>query len=375
MLREIVVTIPPILRDRAIILPSAFAALVEDSTKAISALDNSHGSSLQALSALLLRTETVASSKIERIAASMDDYARALHGSKASAAATAMVRATHATDSLMRSVSEDRTITSAAILGAHHTLMSSDPDPAERESAGRLRDMQNWVEGSDYSPRGATLIPPPADLVEPLFDDLVEFANRSDLPSLLQGAIAHAQFETLHPFTDGNGRIGRALVNAILRARGTTTRVVVPLASAFVARRDAYFASLDAYRLGDLEPILTDFCLAARVASEESAITAQRLDDLPREWLLQVGRSRAGGSTRRVLDLLMTEPVVVSADIQRHLGSSESATFAAIERLTDAGVLRPLTDRKRDQVWGASAVLDELDDLSGRIEARARHGA
>jgi hypothetical protein len=101
-------------------------------------------------------------------------------------------------------------------------------DPLESAAAGELRTVQNWMGGSGFSPRGALYIPPPAETVPGYMDDVVTFADRSDMPALLQAAIAHAQFESIHPFTDGNGRIGRALINTILRRRGATTRVVVP---------------------------------------------------------------------------------------------------------------------------------------------------
>lgn len=232
--------------------------------------------------------------------------------------------------------------------------------------------MQKWLGGSDYSPRGALLVPPPPDLLDDLLADLVAFANRRDLPSLLQATIAHAQFETLHPFTDGNGRIGRAMVNAILRARGTTTTVVVPIASALVARRDAYFEALDAYRSGDLEPIVGLFAFASLAASEESSVTAIRIRELPDQWLADLGRSRRGSAPLVLMDFLLAHPVLSAADAEAVLGSGTTVAYTAIERLEAAGILRPLTDRKRNQVWGASALLDELADLDARIQRRAR---
>ena len=141
--------------------------------------------------------------------------------------------------------------------------------------------MQNWIGGSDFSPRGALYIPPPPETVPGYMDDLVTFADRGDMPALLQAAIAHAQFESIHPFTDGNGRIGRALINTILRRRGATTRVVVPLASALVARRENYFDALGSYRSGDLAPLAGIFVRSTRIAAAESRITAQRLHETP----------------------------------------------------------------------------------------------
>src|SRR5690606_21970844 len=127
---------------------------------------------------------------------------------------------------------------------------------------------------------------------------------------LTQLAIAHAQFESIHPFTDGNGRTGRALVNAILRRRGTTSHSVVPLASAIVAERDRYFADLAAYRDGHVEPLLTTFTIGSRIAAEEASVTAVRLAEIPKQWRDTLGRVRTGSATHRLLQLVHTSPVV-----------------------------------------------------------------
>jgi Fic family protein len=136
--------------------------------------------------------------------------------------------------------------------------------------------VQNWIGGSNHSPRNALYVPPPPDTVKEYVDDLVRFTNRNGIPVLAQAPVAHAQFESIHPFTDGNGRIGRALVNTILRPRGATNRVVVPLASALVARRDHYFDVLNDYRVGRPEPIVAAFAAASRIAAYESRVTTRR---------------------------------------------------------------------------------------------------
>lgn len=370
LVRSIRVTIPSPLAGVTLSIPSAVVGELEAAAHAVATLNTSHGSDLRALRGLLLRTESVASSKIEHLDASVDDYARALHGARSNASAVAMVAASRAMERLMSTVTASRVVALEDLLDAHGSLMAD--DPIERGHAGRVRDVQNWVGGSDYSPRGALLVPPPPDLLPDLLDDLITFANRTDLPSLLQATIAHAQFETLHPFTDGNGRVGRALINAILRARGTTTEVVVPIASALVARRDEYFAALDTFREGDLEPIMRRFAGAALIASEEATVTAGRIRQLPDEWREGLGRTRRGSAPMLLIDHLLAHPVIDAADVEARLGVGTSVAYAAIERLQSSGVLRPLTDRQRNQVWGASALLDELTDLDARIQARAR---
>jgi Fic family protein len=258
----------------------------------------------------------------------------------------------------------------AAITSAHEALMRD--DPYETRFAGRFRDMQNWIGGSDYSPRGALYVPPPPDEVPDYMDDLVAFANGDDLPALVQAAIAHAQFESIHPFTDGNGRIGRALINAILRRRGATTSIVVPLASALVAHRDHYFDLLNAYRDGEVRPLLTSFAEAARIVAAESRVTAGRLREIPADWNKELGPVRAGSAVARIVEILPAQPILSADDARIAVTASASSIFTAINRLHEAGILRPLTNRKRDQVWGASAILDEVNDLGTRVARASR---
>ena len=364
-LRSIVVSLPPFIADHSVALDSETAADLEAATSEIAKLDSSHADDLSALGTLLLRTESVTSSKIEQIQANVDDYARALHGVRANSSAVAMAAATTALQAMIATVGPNAPIRLSAITSAHAALMHD--DPLESSAAGELRTVQNWIGGSDFSPRGALYIPPPPETVPGYMDDLVTFADRSDMPALLQAAIAHAQFESIHPFTDGNGRIGRALINAILRRRGATTRVVVPLASALVARRENYFDVLGSYRSGDLAPLVGTFVRSTRIAAAESRITAQRLHEIPSQWRELTGPVRRGSAAAKILALLPGAPILSSDDAVALIDAPRSSVFDAIGRLRDAGVLRALTGRRRNQIWGAGLVLDELEDLGVRI--------
>jgi Fic family protein len=279
-----------------------------------------------------------------------------------------MAAATTALDTMIGQMSLGGRIELAAITSAHAVLMRD--DPTEASYAGRLRDMQNWIGGSDHSPRNALYVPPPPETVPGYMDDLIAFVNRDDLPALVQAALAHAQFESIHPFTDGNGRIGRALINTVLRRRGATTRIVVPLASALVAHRERYFGILESYRRGQVGPLLSSFAQSSRIAAIESRITATRLSEISSEWQELVGSTRPNTTVSKLLEILPAKPILSADDAETAMEASRSSVFTAINRLHEAGVLRPLTDRKRDQVWGAGDILDELDDLSARI-ARA----
>lgn len=370
MMREVRVWLPPHIAGLDVVVPSGIGAEMDAALREIAALDDTHGEHLASLATLLLRAESVASSKIEHVEASLDDYARALHGIRSNASAVSMVASTEALNDLISSVQDGENIELSKIYRAHQILMADDPQ--ERAYAGRPREMQNWIDGSDHSPRNATYVPPPPRTVDAYMDDLLAFANRNDVGVLLQAAVAHAQFESIHPFTDGNGRIGRALINTILRRRGATRRVVVPLASAIVARRESYFDALGAYRAGDATVIVRAFARASRIAAQESRITADRLATMPETWRGIAGRPRKGSAASKILDSLLAQPVFSADAAVDRVGGSQSSVYAAINRLHDSGVIRPLTDRTRNQVWVASALADELDDLGVRIETRAR---
>lgn len=364
MLRDVTVSLPPLIAQCSMDVPARLVVDVEQAVREITALDVAYAPQLASLGAVLIRTESVASSEIENVEAATADYARALHGIKSNPAAVSMAGATAAIGGLVASVDDGRDINRQALLSAHAALMHD--DPAEVRYAGKVRDVQNWLGGSDYSPALAIYVPPPPDMVDNYLDDLLAFANRTDIPVMVQAAIVHAQFESIHPFTDGNGRIGRALINTVLRRRGTTRRVVVPLAAALVADVPAYFALLDQYRDGDPAPIVQAVARAARVAARQSQVTAERIADLPARWRDAVTPLRAGSAVARILDELPHTTVLTADDAERIAGSS-SAAYRAIDRLVDRDVIRPLTDRKRNQIWGVTDMLDELDDLALRI--------
>jgi len=370
MFSEVVTRRPPLIADQELHLPSGLIAELDECMRAITTLDHTHAADLGPLGVLLLRTESVASSKIERVEASVDDYARALHGVKANESATSMVASTTALETLIRSVDTRRAIELQMIKDAHRALMVQDPN--ELAYAGKVRDMQNWIGGSDHSPRGALYVPPPPETVDAYVEDLIHFANRSDMSALAQAAIVHAQFESIHPFTDGNGRIGRALINTVLRRRGVTERVVIPLASALVARREEYFHVLNAYRTGDAGPVVVAFTRSSEVAARESLVTADRLGQMPARWSELSGPPRRGSAARRILDGLLEFPIFSTDEMAARVGGATSSVYSAVSRLHEAGVIRPLTKRTRNQVWGAVDVLGELDDLSVRIAVAVR---
>ena len=204
--------------------------------------------------------------------------------------------------------------------------------------------------------------------------DLTGFASRDDMSPVAQAAIAHAQFEAIHAFTDGNGRVGRGLIAVVLRRRGVTRSIVVPVASAMLADVDAYFESLISYREGDAEGMVAYLAGAAATAAQEARVSAQILDALPARWTSTV-RPRANSSAERLLADLLTNPVLDAKTAARITGSALPRTYEAINRLVDHGVLREVTGAARSRVWVADDVMAEVADLDSRIGKRTKPSA
>lgn len=369
ILREVEVNLPPYIAELDYPAQRELTTMVTSSAGGLGHLDLVHGRTLKALSHLQLRAEAIDSSKIEDIDADLADYGRALIGEGGSASARSMAAATSALIQMIEAATTSRRITPEAVLQAHRELFRYQPE--EQERAGRFRTVQNWIGGSDYSPRNALWVPPPPELVPGYLEDLFTFANRDDLPALTQAAIAHAQFESIHPFIDGNGRIGRALIHAILRRRRAARHLTVPIASALVAHRDRYFAALNAYRVGAAAPIITLLARSTTLATIESWQAVDAITHVHEEWRDRVG-ANPGSPPYRLMELLTEEPVINSGLVQQRLRIPATQAKAAIAILVESRVLVGLPRTRRSPVWLAGDILTELESLSSRIQEASR---
>jgi Fic family protein len=362
-------TIPPFIGELTFMSDPAAQVEQETAIRALAELDTAAGPGAVAISAFLIRSESIASSKIEHLDASTEDFARALAGVRANTSATAMVSASRAIMRLIDEVGASGRITIDAILAAHRILLQD--DPTEGPYAGVVRNVQNWIGGSHFSPIGAVHVPPAPERVIALLDDLLLFANRDDVPVIAQAAIAHAQFESIHPFTDGNGRIGRALIGAIYRRRGLTSITTPPVASALAADQRGYFELLTRYREGAAAPIVRELARATRIASDEALVSVRAIRDLPAEWTAEL-EPRAGSAVGAVLDGLLDYPVVDAESVEDRIHRATSTTYEALDRLEGAGIIHRITNRQRNKVWAVTAIVDELSELDRRIADRAR---
>jgi Fic family protein len=342
-------------------------ALLLDAAAAVTALNAADASiGLEAIGPLLLRSEAVGSSAIEGHAVSQRNLARALVQPDAARGAARIVAANVLAMEEAISLGEaDRPLTADDVLAIHRRLMAHDP----KAGPGAFRTEQNWVGGRVLtSPYDARYIPPPESEVIPLVEDLIAFLNRDDLPPVAQAAIAHAQFETIHPFIDGNGRVGRCLIHVVFRRRGISTRFVPPVSVVLAASPDAYVAGLEGYRSTGIEA----WCAAFAEATERAAILGTRISEeiaaLVAEWFERAGRPRRDSSTAKIIPLLPAQPITSAVTIRAAIGTRHQRALEGLRALESAGVIKKVSGRDWDQQFAA----EEIFDLVERYEAQVK---
>lgn len=310
----------------------------------------------------LLRTESAASSKVEQIEVGQRHIGRALANLPTRQRSALEVAANVA--ALRRALElSDGPISPATLDDIHGRLL---PD---EDWAGRVRTVQNWIGGSDYSPRDARYVPPDPGDVPDAVADLCTWVQRTDVPTVAQAAVAHAHFEVIHPYVDGNGRVGRALTHLVLRRRRVVRDGIAPVSIAVLADRDGYFDSLRAYELGDVDGYTRSFAHACQTAAAASRRLQRDLGSLRDEWreLPVVSNSRSDATIRRLIEQQLEHPVTSATQAAERCGVSHEAARGALERLADAGVLNRTTAAKNLHIYEAHEVFAALDDLERRV--------
>lgn len=310
---------------------------------------------------LLLRAEGIASSNIEGVRAPLDEVAAAEMEPALGGPAAEVAQNLHAVVEAVRDASR-APLTVTALNRWHSTLMQGAPRILPSH-VGVIRDVQSWIGGR--SPRDAAYVAPPAMLVPALLEDLVVFANRDDVDPVAQAAVAHVQFESIHPYADGNGRIGRVLIGWILTRRlGLHTP---PAVSARISRnRDGYLSQMTLWRQGTQGPWLRWFAEIVESAGGSTLALVDRIAELQASWDERLVGVRADAVARRILEILPAHPVLTAASASEQTGVSERACRDALALLAVREVLTPFTPSRlpvgRPRSWW---VADDVVELVG----------
>ena len=323
---------------------------------------------------LLVRVESVASSRIEGVFPSLRRVARAearqagLNPSDRMAIGNITVTAQALTLG-----AQPRPVTVDDLCELHRSLMDHSRHP---ESGGLIRERQNWIGPEFSTPLDAIYVPPPPEMVRPLLEDLVSYINTGHHPPLVQAALTHSQFIAIHPFADGNGRTGRALIHLVMRRRELTQNLTVPISSVLARQRSAYIDALDAglhegsphdpARMTAQQPWVQLLAGSTLAACDYSARIQTRLADIRRNWEQAV--PLRGEYQRRMVELLPNQPVFDIPTISQQLGVSQRTAARAVSHLQEGGVLRQRNAGKRNRVFETGAIVDLFISLPDNIQ-------
>ncbi len=372
------VFLPDSVAQREFVLDGAAVAAVAQASKALGHLNETRPklATLAALAGNLLRSESAASSRIEGVRISHKRLARASYaragGRRGDNRAAEVLGNVEAMERAIEIGNRAAAFSVEDIQELHRTLLRFTED---REIAGFIRTSQNWIGGNDYHPIDATYVGPPPEHVHVLLEDLCRFIARTDLAPIVQAAITHAQFENIHPFADGNGRVGRALIYTVLRRRGEISSYIPPISLVLASQPRSYVGGLGAYSSGKLSSWAERFAEATARAAGEAERLTQQIEALQAQWLERLGRPRSDAAVRELVGALPGQPVIDVAAAQQLTGKSHVAIGNAITQLQDAGILQKLNERKWGRVWECDELLALVDQFEKTVSGADRRAS
>jgi Fic family protein len=365
--------VPPFMADAVPRLNADTARLSERAGMAVLDLNQSAASlaSLEGLGRQLMRSEALASSWIEGLQLSHRKLAQATIPQLAHHRASEVLGNLDAMERAVEIGAEAQDLTSEHVKEIHRELATE--GSALAQIAGEFRKEQGWIGGT--SPVTAKYVGPPWEQVEELVADLCVFMNRDDLSPVTQVAMAHAQFELIHPFGDGNGRVGRCLIHTILRRRGIAERYVPPVSIVLGANKDAYIAGLDAFQESQIEgwpsekldEWIGDFARAVETSAKHASDFSMKVHALQEDWRKKVGRVRRDAAVLRIIEVLPSYPYITTQIGIEEAGRTRRAVLDAFEKLEQAGVLTRHRNRRKGDSWEAKQLFKLLDELEHAV--------
>lgn len=373
--------VPDPLVDRRITLDADVAADVADAETAITRLNvEAHALvDTEALARILLRAEAVASSRIEGLVIGARrllhaEVLRNLPGAPRDVTAHEVLNNIDAMLFAVDQVHKGDPITVDFLLETHRRLLAG---TRLEGYGGTFRQEQNWIGGNDYNPCSAAFVPPPHEYVADLIADLCEFSNDDSLPAVAQAAIAHAQFETIHPFVDGNGRTGRALIHMILRRRGLAERALPPVSLVLATLARSYIDGLTEYRhtgqptsaraLEGLNLWVGRFAGACTRSVQDAMNYEATVEKLEASWRERLGPIRANSATDRILRVLPGAPVLTVVSAAKLVKRTFKPANEAIQRLVEADILRQVNVGRRNRAYEAPEIIAAFTSLERQL--------
>lgn len=309
-----------------------------------------------------LRREALASSRIEGTQASLSELLQSEVDASASDDDTEEVRRYLEATHLAYELAKDLPITQRLVLSVHEVLLRG--VRGKEKNPGELRTSPVWVGRTGATPESAAFVPPLPEHLPDLMRDWEYFVNEDgkDLPALIQAALMHYQFETIHPFLDGNGRIGRLLINLLLMERGRLPLPLLYLSSYFESYRQTYYDRLQAVReAGDINGWLLFFLQAVKSQANDAVTRSRALVDIRESYLQEAIQTRS--SLPALVELIVRTPVVTVKSVQATTGLTNQGSRTLIRSAESRGWLQSIGTRGKGgrEFWIAPRVLDVME--------------
>lgn len=308
-----------------------------------------------ALPTLLLRSEALSSSQIENYNSSNKSVAMAqLNGSNKTQANIISANL----NAIIYALSNQETIDLSLIKSIHYELMKE----SEEGNPGEIRVVPNWIGKSSLSPHNADYVPPHPECLGNDLKNLIDFINRYDLHPFVKGAFAHAYFESIHPFEDGNGRVGRILFQVILKQTGFLNDFNIPLSTELVKDNEGYINSLIDFRDGNYISIINLFCQKALSITSKVYKLINDIDDVKNKWINQI-KARQDAYVWKMIDELISQPVIDVTYFKKKFNWNDQAIRNNIDILLKNNVLKKTNDFKRNVIYECKEILTILDNF------------
>lgn len=345
---------PAPLSDRELDLDIGTVRATELALRSLSRSDDHLPANWEPLARLLLRTEGIASSSIEGVRAPLEQIALA----ELDPASGDVGWIVDNLSTVEGATGTDR-LTIEELHAWHSRLMTHSHLSAEQ--IGAFRTEPGWIGGT--SPLDAVFVPAPATRIDDLMADLVAFANGDRCDPITTAAVVHGQFETIHPYGDGNGRLGRILVGWVLRRRGVVRRLPPPISVLIARDVGGYLAGLLDFREGRIDSWVRWFADTSVRAATQSDQMIDQVGTILDDWDQKTDDLRRDSAARRALPLLPRSPVINAGHLATILGVSDRAARTALDALAERGIVEPIqpppTGRGRPpRWWAATALLD-----------------
>lgn len=363
--------IPDEIRDFELMMGPSCAAAVTRASEALRTLQDAGSlTDTEPLARMLLRAEAMSSSRIEGLEIPAgkllehEELDRLGVERRLDSTEALVLGNLHALVDGLAAVKPGHTFSIEGICEINRDLLAG---TRIADVGGALRTTQNWIGGNRVNPVGAAYVPPVPELVPNLMADLVAFLNTTELPAVAAAAVAHAQLETIHPFADGNGRTGRALVHMVLKAKDLARATVPPVSLVLATDRERYIANLAAYRTdGEANRIeavnnwVEYFANATTLACERATSFEAKLAQIRDGWLTRTS-FRADSAGRLLIDMLPGTPALSIKTAQELIGRSYPATRSAVLALEEAGILHQNSKNRKSGIYVAHEIVEAFN--------------